>query len=116
MLLQAPWTQLAVQAAYPKQLAQVQCCVQVTSSAKRRRQPGSTSLAQTPDGSFRDLLLNAADLLRQCGLHVPEVRHPAVTVQAATCNRVQSKLLRFAADCGRPPAPADVYPKVCSEL
>lgn len=47
----------------------------VTSSAKRRRKPGSTMVSQTPDGSFLDLMRNAADLLTRCGLsHVPEVR------------------------------------------
>ncbi|KAK9833071.1 hypothetical protein WJX74_006343 [Apatococcus lobatus] len=46
----------------------------VTSSAKRKLKPGSSSLSQTPDGSFRDLMLNAHDLLRCCGfLHLPEV-------------------------------------------
>ncbi|KAK9823989.1 hypothetical protein WJX72_006832 [[Myrmecia] bisecta] len=46
----------------------------VTSSAKRKRAPGSTSIHQTPDGSFRDLMLNARDLLQRCNLlHVPEV-------------------------------------------
>ncbi|CAL8466978.1 g6514 [Coccomyxa elongata] len=46
----------------------------VTSSAKRRRKPGSTMVSQTPDGSFLDLMRNAADLLTRCGLsHVPEV-------------------------------------------
>lgn len=46
----------------------------VTSSAKRKLKPGSTSLSQTPDGSFRDLMLNAHDLLRRCGFfHLPEV-------------------------------------------
>ncbi|KAK9801940.1 hypothetical protein WJX73_008251 [Symbiochloris irregularis] len=46
----------------------------VTSSAKRRRVPGSTHLAQTPDGSFLDLQRNAADLLQRCGFRcVPEV-------------------------------------------
>lgn len=50
--------------------------VQVTSSAKRRRRPGSNALAQTPDGSFRDLMANARDLLlNYCGFtSVPEVR------------------------------------------
>jgi hypothetical protein len=49
--------------------------VQVTSSAKRRRRPGSNALAQTPDGSFRDLMANARDLLlNHCGFtSVPEV-------------------------------------------
>jgi len=37
--------------------------LRVTSSAKRRRAPGSTVLAQTPDGSFRDLMRNARELL-----------------------------------------------------
>ena len=46
----------------------------VTSSAKRRRAPGSTMVSQTPDGSFLDLMRNARDLLSRCGLHhVPEV-------------------------------------------
>ena len=46
----------------------------VTSSAKRRRAPGSLHLAQTPDGSFLDLQRNAADLLTRCGFfRVPEV-------------------------------------------
>ena len=49
--------------------------LQVTSSAKRRRRPGSNALAQTPDGSFRDLMANARDLLlNHCGFtSVPEV-------------------------------------------
>jgi hypothetical protein len=49
--------------------------LQVTSSAKRRRRPGSNALAQTPDGSFRDLMANARDLLlNHCGFTgVPEV-------------------------------------------
>ena len=48
----------------------------VTSSAKRSRAPGSTVLAQTPDGSFRDLMANARELLLEhCGFQeVPEVR------------------------------------------
>ena len=59
--------------------------VQVTSSAKRRRQPGSTTLAQTPDGSFRDLMQNAADLLQQCGFsHVPAVRVSMLTARACS--------------------------------
>ena len=46
----------------------------VTSSAKRRRAPGSTMVSQTPDGSFLDLMRNAYDLLVRCGLsHVPQV-------------------------------------------
>lgn len=44
-----------------------------TSSAKRKRKPGSTKISQTPDGSFRDLMLNASDLLQQCGFQVPQV-------------------------------------------
>lgn len=31
----------------------------VTSSAKKRREPGSARIAQTPDGSFYDLQRNA---------------------------------------------------------
>ncbi len=50
----------------------------VTSSAKRRRKPGSTMVSQTPDGSFLDLMRNATDLLTRCGLsHVPEVGPPS---------------------------------------
>lgn len=46
----------------------------VTSSAKRKRKPGSTMVSQTPDGSFLDLMRNAHDLLSRCGLsHIPEV-------------------------------------------
>ena len=49
----------------------------VTSSAKRRRAPGSTMVSQTPDGSFLDLMRNAYDLLIRCGLsHVPQVAAP----------------------------------------
>ncbi len=45
----------------------------VTSSAKRRRAPGSAALAQTPDGSFLDLQANAAELLARAGVAVPRV-------------------------------------------
>ncbi len=49
----------------------------VTSSAKRRRAPGSTMVSQTPDGSFLDLMRNAHDLLSRCGLsNLPQVRPP----------------------------------------
>ena len=48
----------------------------ITSSAKKKRdvtrEPSAQNLAQTPDGSFLDLLRNAADLLDACG-----VEHPA---------------------------------------
>lgn len=44
----------------------------VTSSAKRRREPGSLRIAQTPDGSFLDLQANAAELLTLCDVEVPE--------------------------------------------
>ena len=43
----------------------------VTSSAKRQRKPDDKSLAQTPDGSFLDLLLNASDLLSNCSIEHP---------------------------------------------
>ena len=70
----------------PRICTQAQTPVQVTSSAKRRRQPGSTSLAQTPDGSFRDLMQNAADLLHQCGFsHIPAVRVPSVSELRNLC-------------------------------
>eukprot|EP01026_Neomeris_dumetosa_P024099 TRINITY_DN2017_c1_g1_i1.p1 TRINITY_DN2017_c1_g1~~TRINITY_DN2017_c1_g1_i1.p1 ORF type:complete len:606 (-),score=95.75 TRINITY_DN2017_c1_g1_i1:304-2121(-) len=46
----------------------------VTSSAKRARKPDSTKIHQTPEGSFRDLLLNAHEMLSNCcGITVPEV-------------------------------------------
>ena len=46
----------------------------VTSSAKRRREPGSTRVAQTPDGSFLDLMRNAEELLARCGMRTPQAR------------------------------------------
>ena len=71
----------------------------VTSSAKRRRAPGSTSVAQTPDGSFLDLQRNAADLLARCGLsHVPPVR-PLTLTPKSYARRL---LPRPAAQRGRP--------------
>ncbi|KAL2635747.1 hypothetical protein R1flu_007226 [Riccia fluitans] len=45
----------------------------VTSSAKRRRKPGETSLHQTPDGSFLDVTRNGYDLLSHCGVQMPEM-------------------------------------------
>ncbi|KAG2483471.1 hypothetical protein HYH03_017654 [Edaphochlamys debaryana] len=49
----------------------------VTSSAKKRREPGSARIAQTPDGSFYDLQRNAWQILQRCGLtHVPEPGSP----------------------------------------
>lgn len=45
----------------------------VTSSAKRQRAPGSNQVHQTPDGSFLDLLRNAADVLARCGVAAPLV-------------------------------------------
>ncbi|KAA6420439.1 MAG: low photochemical bleaching 1 [Trebouxia sp. A1-2] len=45
----------------------------VTSSAKRKRQPGSLKIHQTPDGSFFDLMRNARDLLLRCGFEVPQL-------------------------------------------
>lgn len=45
----------------------------VTSSAKRKRAPGSTSIHQTPDGSFLDLQRNAAEMLARCGVDLPLV-------------------------------------------
>lgn len=47
----------------------------VTSSAKRKRKPGSNVISQTPDGSFRDLMLNGVEILRRCGFTTPEVGH-----------------------------------------
>lgn len=48
----------------------------VTSSAKRRRTPGSLKIAQTPEGSFLDLQRNAAELLAACGISAPPQRDP----------------------------------------
>ncbi len=45
----------------------------VTSSAKRKRPPGSLKIHQTPDGSFLDLMRNARDMLLRCGFDVPQV-------------------------------------------
>ena len=45
----------------------------VTSSAKRKRQPGSLKIHQTPDGSFLDLMRNGRDLLLRCGFEMPQV-------------------------------------------
>jgi hypothetical protein len=45
----------------------------VTSSAKRRRAPGSKALAQTPEGSFLDLLRNGRDILAAGGVTCPEI-------------------------------------------
>ena len=50
----------------------------VTSSAKRRREPGSTRVAQTPDGSFLDLMRNAEELLARCGMRAPQARASTV--------------------------------------
>lgn len=46
---------------------------QVTSSAKRQRAPGSSKVHQTPDGSFHDLMENAAEVLDMCGMEHPPV-------------------------------------------
>lgn len=47
----------------------------VTSSAKKQRPPGETKhLHQTPDGSFRDLQANAADMLQGAGVDLPPAR------------------------------------------
>jgi len=40
----------------------------VTSSAKKKLEPGSLKISQTPDGSFYDLQRNVWHLLQQCGL------------------------------------------------
>jgi len=45
----------------------------VTSSAKRKRTPGSTKIHQTPDGSLLDLQHNAADMLAKCGMTTPSL-------------------------------------------
>ncbi len=45
----------------------------VTSSAKRKRAPGSLKIHQTPDGSFYDLQKNAKAMLEGCGMSVPDV-------------------------------------------
>eukprot|EP00884_Botryococcus_braunii_P021126 jgi/Botrbrau1/7698/Bobra.0159s0135.1 len=49
----------------------------VTSSAKRKRKSNSLVMSQTPDGSFYDLMRNAAELLQKCGMNnIPEVGDP----------------------------------------
>eukprot|EP00898_Chlorokybus_atmophyticus_P005878 jgi/Chlat1/6291/Chrsp44S05785 len=45
----------------------------VTSSAKKKRAPGSLKMHQTPDGSFLDLMRNAHDLLTRCNMQLPEM-------------------------------------------
>lgn len=45
----------------------------VTSSAKRKRKPGSLKIHQTPDGSFYDLQQSARNMLTLCGMQVPEI-------------------------------------------
>lgn len=45
----------------------------VTSSAKRKRKPGSLKIHQTPDGSFYDLQQNAKAMLELCGMEMPDV-------------------------------------------
>lgn len=45
----------------------------VTSSAKRKRKPGSLEIHQTPDGSFYDLLQNAKEMMERCGMQMPDV-------------------------------------------
>ena len=65
----------------------------VTSSAKRRREPGSLKVHQTPDGSFLDLMRNAHDLLQRCGWDVPQVGTWAAllpTAQPLPCCRTHS--------------------------
>jgi hypothetical protein len=61
----------------------------VTSSAKRRRPPGSAALAQTPDGSFLDLQRNARELLLRCGLAaVPQVCQHVPPTSAVTAVQI----------------------------
>lgn len=55
----------------------------VTSSAKRKRPPGSLKIHQTPDGSFLDLMRNARDMLLRCGFEVPQVLPLALILDAA---------------------------------
>ncbi|KAF8056255.1 UGP3 [Scenedesmus sp. PABB004] len=46
----------------------------VTSSAKKKRDPRSPHIHQTPEGAFYDLQRNAWQVLQRCGMrHVPEV-------------------------------------------
>lgn len=48
--------------------------LQVTSSAKKKCEPGSTHIHQTPEGAFYDLQRNAWQVLQRCGMrHVPAV-------------------------------------------
>ena len=51
----------------------------VTSSAKKRRTPGSTKVSQTPDGSFFDLQRNARSILTRSGEAAPGNMHTGFT-------------------------------------
>lgn len=44
-----------------------------TSSAKKKRKPGSLCIHQTPDGSFFDLMRNAEEILGRCRVRTPGV-------------------------------------------
>ncbi len=49
-------------------------CPSPPRSAKKKREPGSTKISQTPDGSFYDLMRNGWHLLQQCGVRgLPEL-------------------------------------------
>lgn len=45
----------------------------VTSSAKKKRRQGDTSLHQTPDGSLLDIMRNAYDILSHCEIKLPKI-------------------------------------------
>lgn len=67
----------------------------VTSSAKRKRQPGSLKIHQTPDGSFLDLMCNARDVLLRCSFDVPQVaRCPGVAYLVAVAAKVNVHLVQ----------------------
>lgn len=68
----------------------------VTSSAKRKRPPGSLKIHQTPDGSFLDLMLNARDMLLRCGFAVPQVK---VYMQLSDPARIATRSPRLMEAC-----------------
>jgi hypothetical protein len=101
--------------------------LQVTSSAKKRREPGSTRVAQTPDGSFLDLTRNAWQVGAQGppSLPCPEAEasaasssapqlslhaasQPVTAVMSAACTRTPGPHLP------RPPAAAPAARRSCS--
>lgn len=72
----------------------------VTSSAKRKRQPGSLKIHQTPDGSFLDLMRNGRDVLLRCCFDVPQVLSFPETLCMLLCIQVLLVPVLPAKACG----------------